>query len=112
SMTVARSASAPPGASTASILPSVTRTVPPSTGSPSTGTTRPPVIAMLLFATAESLDCRGIDHRERLGRAHRLLERCQVERAVVPLAVDEERRGAGHGREVGRLHVLGHPARG
>ncbi len=36
------------GPATAVIFPSVIRTVPPSIGSPSTGTTKPPVIAMLL----------------------------------------------------------------
>ena len=36
-----------PGPPTAAILPSMISTVPPSMGSPSTGTTYPPVIAML-----------------------------------------------------------------
>ena len=35
-----------PGPSTAAILPSRSRTIPPSIGSPSTGTTRPPTIAV------------------------------------------------------------------
>ena len=39
------------GPATVAILPSAIRTVPPSMGSPSTGTTYPPVIAMLLLAT-------------------------------------------------------------
>src|SRR5580692_10439573 len=42
---------AKPGPSTAAIFPSRSRTVPPSIGSPSIGTTRPPVMAMSLVVS-------------------------------------------------------------
>src|SRR5579862_6756008 len=46
STTVTPDGTANPGPSTAAIFPSRSRTVPPSIGSPSTGTTRPPTIAV------------------------------------------------------------------
>ena len=44
-----------PGPSTAAIFPSRSRTVPPSIGSPSTGTTRPPTIAVPLLVSVTRL---------------------------------------------------------
>ena len=46
-----------PGPSTAAIFPSRSRTVPPSIGSPSIGTTRPPTIAVSAAASRLSHPC-------------------------------------------------------
>src|SRR5262249_52384357 len=112
-----------PGPATAAIWPSASSTVPFSMGSVSMGTTRPPVIAMLLpatpppfryelgrFNTSTTGASPHAKDRTALGGVHRLLQRGEVVRAVVPDAVDEERGGTGDGGQVGGVDVLGDPA--
>src|SRR5580693_5832845 len=104
------------GPPTAAIRPSMTSTVPPSMGSPSTGTTYPPAIAMLprswLPVTRHPFTGLPRDEdRAGLRGPHRLLQRGQVVRAVVADAVDEERRRARDGGQVRGVDVLGDPRR-
>src|SRR5580693_5392479 len=48
----------------------------------------------------------GVDYRPGLGEVHRFFQRFYVIGAVMPLAVDEERRSPRHAGQVSGIHVL------
>src|ERR1700761_3122513 len=97
STTSTSSGTAKPGPLMAAILPSRSRTVPPSTASPSIGTTSPPTIAVLTSVTvAASGSGAAVPDRGELLRGQLQAGRRDVLRRVLGGA------GAGDGQHLGR----------
>src|SRR5260221_4704755 len=96
STTSALSGTAKPGPSTATIFPASSRTVPPSMGSPSTGTTRAPTIALLIPATCPTLASAADSTVGWYGRFG-----CSVDSQFLRGDVDGRTDGRDHREEVG-----------